>query len=66
MVGRGDVWCGMMKMLRTILVLTACGGSVLAGDLEWTNLIPEKGLDGWVKRGGDAPFVVEDGCIVGD
>jgi hypothetical protein len=36
-----------------------------AEDEKWSPLFDGKTLDGWVKRGGDAPYHVEDGCIVG-
>lgn len=32
---------------------------------EWTDLFDGKSLDGWVKRGGQATYAVEGGCIVG-
>ncbi len=32
---------------------------------EWKNLFDGKTLDGWVQRGGEAKYAVEDGAIVG-
>lgn len=32
---------------------------------EWIYLFNGKNLDGWIKRGGEAQYVVEDGMIVG-
>ncbi|MEX2579855.1 MAG: family 16 glycoside hydrolase [Verrucomicrobiales bacterium] len=33
---------------------------------EWTDLFNGKNLDGWVQRGGEAKYTVEDGAIVGE
>jgi hypothetical protein len=53
-----------MNYLRpALLFVTACS-SVLAAD-GWTGLFNGKDLDGWVKRGGNASYRVEDGSIVG-
>jgi len=32
---------------------------------QWENLFDGKTLNGWVQRGGEAKYYVEDGCIVG-
>jgi hypothetical protein len=32
---------------------------------EWTQLFDGKSIDGWTRRGGNATYRVEDGCIVG-
>ena len=36
-----------------------------AADDGWVNLFNGKNLDGWVQRGGQAKYSVEDGVIVG-
>jgi len=48
-------------------VLISCGwASAVAGDEpRWTRLIRGDALDGWVQRGGEAQYQVEDGQIVG-
>ena len=50
--------------LCTVLALGAAA-QTKADNVPWTNLFDGKTLNGWVKRGGDAPYHVEDKCIVG-
>lgn len=50
--------CSMMLGAATCSLLAAA-------DDGWKPLFDGKSLDGWVKRGGEAPYVVEDGCIIG-
>ncbi|MDI9400468.1 MAG: family 16 glycoside hydrolase [Limisphaerales bacterium] len=54
-------WMGRYLLLMALLVLS--GGVHAEG--EWTRLFDGKTLDGWVQKGGSAPFTVEDGCVVG-
>jgi len=44
---------------------TAAGDDVAGANAKWTPLFNGKNLSGWVKRGGNAPFTVENGEIVG-
>ncbi|HEX7260784.1 MAG TPA: DUF1080 domain-containing protein [Luteolibacter sp.] len=53
-----------MKLIRNTFLLIATCGTAMAAE-SWTDLFNGKDLDGWVKRGGKAEYVVEDGCIVG-
>ena len=46
-----------------MLCAAACGTAVAAD--EWTALFNGKDLDGWVKRGGEATYVVDGDSIVG-
>ena len=50
-------------LLTLILFLSAFTGNRL--NMEWENLFNGKNLDGWVKRGGEAKYIVEDNMIVG-
>jgi len=53
-----------MKLIGTsFFLLAACGTAFAAGT--WSDLFNGKDLDGWVKRGGEAAYTVEDGCVVG-
>ena len=54
-----------MRILPFSILLTACCATSLAADDGWTSLFNGKDLTGWVQRGGNAKFTVEDGCIVG-
>jgi hypothetical protein len=53
-----------MTKLHSLILWTAACGSAFAAD-GWTNLFNGKDLDGWVQRGGNAKYAVEDGGIVG-
>ena len=53
-----------MKTLSSILLAAACCISTTTA-AEWTDLFNGKDLDGWIKRGGNASYRVEDGAIVG-
>lgn len=39
--------------------------STAAAAPEWKDLFNGKDIDGWIKRGGNAAYHVEDGCVVG-
>jgi len=43
----------------SLLILTSLHGG------PWKDLFNGKNLDGWTQRGGQAPYAVVDGCIVG-
>jgi hypothetical protein len=49
--------------LIAIAILMSCSGH--AQEESWQSLFDGKSLDGWVKRGGEAPYRVEEGAIVG-
>lgn len=56
----------MKYWIRTIAAIAICMHAVsFAGAAEWTELFNGKDLDGWVQRGGEAEYTVEDGCLVG-
>jgi len=44
-------------------IFTLMTASLTAG--EWETLFNGKDIDGWIKKGGEATYKVEDGCIVG-
>ncbi len=52
-----------LLVLLTFLLLTAFTGNRL--NMEWESLFNGKDLTGWVKRGGEAKYKVEDNMIVG-
>jgi len=59
-----------MKTVLTVILVTVVaaavspfGKSASAG--EWATIFNGKDIDGWEKKGGEAAFKVEDGCIVG-
>lgn len=54
-----------MKKMILCAVCAACAATALAAEPEWTQLFDGKTLDGWTRCGGDAPFRVEQGAIVG-
>ena len=49
-------------LLASMFALSGIGA---AQEAEWSNLFDGSTLQGWVKRGGEAPYRVEDGAIVG-
>jgi hypothetical protein len=53
-----------MTPTRSILLCAALCGTAVAED-NWTPLFDGASLDGWVRRGGEATYAVEDGCVVG-
>jgi len=53
-----------MKYLCLLVLSSAVCGSAFADD-GWKNLIKGDSLEGWVQRGGKAPYKVEEGAIVG-
>lgn len=53
-----------MNSLRRLIAGSVCLATC-ATAAEWKDLFNGRNLDGWVKRGGDASYAVEDGAIVG-
>ncbi len=51
--------------MRRILLTAIIAASFTSGYSQWTNLFDGRSLNGWVRRGGEAPYKVENGCIVG-
>lgn len=49
--------------LLIALILALFSFSASAG--EWETLFNGKDIEGWIKKGGEATYKVEDGCIVG-
>ncbi len=55
-------------LFTTVLAVGLLLSSIALGEEEegkWVNLFDGKTLNGWVKRGGKAPYRVEDGAIIG-
>ncbi len=52
------------KALRVLMLCSLAAGSAVAEE-SWADLFNGKDLNGWVVRGGKAPYKVEDGAIVG-
>lgn len=46
-------------------VIISCGQSSEKNDIPWTDITPNENLDGWETKGGDAPYKVEDGVVIG-
>lgn len=55
--------CGIARMLTFVMILFL-GGSAHSGG-KWIDLFDGNSLEGWVQRGGEAKYTVEDGVIVG-
>ncbi|MCB1237530.1 MAG: SMP-30/gluconolactonase/LRE family protein [Verrucomicrobiae bacterium] len=58
----------MIPKNSLLLSLLLAGWSAIgafAQDAKWTSLFDGKSIDGWVQRGGEAKYTVEDGAIVG-
>lgn len=51
--------------LSVVAGLSLCVGWSACAEDNWTTLFNGTTLDGWVQKGGNAPFTVEDGCVVG-
>ncbi|WP_270087523.1 3-keto-disaccharide hydrolase [Sphingobacterium sp. SYP-B4668] len=59
---RGWTWC----TLASIFLLTACNNTSKGQNEEkWKPLFDGKSLTGWKTVGGNAPYKIEDGAIVG-
>lgn len=54
-----------MNRLIQVMLALLIGSAATANAGEWKTLFNGKNLDGWVSRGGTAPYTVEDGAIVG-
>lgn len=56
----------MKTISKCFLIAAFAFHAVIAqADSKWVDLFDGKSLDGWVKRGGDAKYSVEDGSVVG-
>lgn len=58
----------MNKALTAVLAMTLIAAGSLQNRAccgEWTTLFNGKDIKGWEKKGGEASYKVEDGCIVG-
>lgn len=55
----------MKKVLLFVLLCVAVLSTLMADEVEWTNLFDGKSLNGWKVLGGKATFRVEKGMIVG-
>lgn len=53
----------MKSLLSTLIAIPLLLSAEEPG--EWVDLFNGKNLDGWVQRGGEAKFTIEDGVIVG-
>jgi hypothetical protein len=53
------------RHLLSLLTFTSCLAVSAVHADEWKPLFNGKNLDGWTQNGGKAPYVVEDGVIVG-
>lgn len=51
--------------LFTVFILIQSCGNAEESETPWRNLITGNDLDGWVKKGGDAEYRIEDGIITG-
>ena len=59
----------MRNFLMVYLVIVVTTASIAFGNnataAEWTTIFNGKDITGWEKKGGDATYKVEDGCLVG-
>lgn len=55
----------MMQMKRWFPVVLGLACSPALAEVEWKPLFNGKDLKGWIQRGGEAPYKVVDGAIVG-
>ncbi|MFH5832848.1 DUF1080 domain-containing protein [Halalkalibaculum sp. DA384] len=53
-------------MLSFLIVVFLVFPQTLLAQEEWTPLFDGETLNGWTQKGGDAPYTVEDGAIVGE
>jgi hypothetical protein len=51
--------------MASVLLLLAFGAQQSRAENGWKNLFDGKNLDGWVQRGGEAKYTVENGVLVG-
>jgi hypothetical protein len=59
--GKGWTLC----TLASIFLMTVCHNDAQGQSEKWTPLFDGKSLAGWKTVGGDAPYTIEDGAIVG-
>lgn len=56
----------MKKLVLTLSCLLLLGAGCAPQDsTPWVDLFNGENLDGWTRRGGEAVYSVEDGCVVG-
>ncbi len=55
----------MSKKLMQVIVLVGLSSGLASAEAAWTELFNGKDLDGWIKRGGEAAYKVDNGEIVG-
>jgi hypothetical protein len=55
----------MNQKIRMMMLLCGLTLSAVAQEPAWENLFNGKNLKGWKPLNGNAPFLVEDGCIAG-
>jgi hypothetical protein len=55
----------MRNALAMLLALSALAASSASAQDGWLNLFNGKDLSGWTQKTGDAKYLVEDGCLVG-
>lgn len=54
-----------MRVLTIALAACMASAMAVAEEENWVPLFDGKTLDGWIQRGGEAPYRVEDAAIVG-
>ena len=58
----------MKKLMRltilSVLVAIVSSNGTNVSAAEWTTIFNGKDIKGWEKKGGEADYRVEDGCIV--
>jgi hypothetical protein len=55
----------MKVIVFTIVSAAVSSFATTASADEWTTLFNGKDIKGWEKKGGEASYMIEDGCIVG-
>lgn len=55
----------MLCSALLIFMLLSCSQSSEKNNIPWKDITPNKNLDGWETKGGDAPYKVEDGVVIG-
>ncbi|MBT3570423.1 MAG: DUF1080 domain-containing protein, partial [Opitutae bacterium] len=55
----------MRVTIFSVVVATVSSFGANASAAEWTTIFNGKDIKGWEKKGGEADYKVEDGCIVG-
>jgi hypothetical protein len=55
----------MKVIIFSVVVVAVSSFGANASAAEWTTIFNGKDIKGWEKKGGEADYQVEDGCIVG-